>query len=125
MCFYPILWAVEVFYSFDHDRVFAMRTQCRASHLMISFIYSVVYVFLNTVRINVEFFVLTVDGLKIFFQIQFDDCCCKEYVSKGQSRRELAEEKKVRSKDVAQREDSEGLRSTGSQKDQRITDHNR
>ena len=85
MCFYPILWVAEVSDSFDHDRVFAMRTQCRASHLMISFIYSVVYVFLNTVRINVEFFVLTADGLRRFFQLQFDDCCCEEDVSKGQS----------------------------------------
>ena len=65
--FYPILWATEVSDSFDHDRVFAMRTECRASHLMISFIYSVVYVFLNRVRINVEFFVLTADRLRIFF----------------------------------------------------------
>ena len=87
---------------------------------MISFIYSVVYVFLNTVCINVEFFVLTADGLRRFFQIQFDDCCCEEHISKGQSRRELAEEKKVRSRDVAQREDSEGLRSTGSQKTNRL-----
>ena len=101
MCCYPILWEVEVSYSFDHDRVFAMRTQCRASHLMISFIYSVVYIFLNTVRINVVFFIFTVDGLRRFFQIQFDDCCCEEDVSKGQSRSELAEEKKVRSRDVS------------------------
>ena len=63
-----MLWAMEVSNSFDHDRVFAMRTQCRALHLMISFIYSVVYVFLNTVRINVEFFVLTADGLRRFFR---------------------------------------------------------
>ena len=68
MCFYPILWAAEVSDSFDHDIVFAMRTQCRASHLMISFIYSVVYIFLNTVCINVEFFVLTADGLRRFFR---------------------------------------------------------
>ena len=66
---YPILWEVEVSYSFDHDRFFVMRTQCRASHLMISFSYSVVYIFLNTVHINVEFFVLTTDGLRRFFQI--------------------------------------------------------
>ena len=99
-----------------------MRTQCRASHLMISFIYSVVYIFLNIVYINVEFFILTADGLRRFFQIQFDDFCCKEDVSKGQSRRELAEENKL-SRDVAQREDSEGLRSTRSQKDQRIIEH--
>ena len=58
----------EVSDSFDRDRFFTMRTQCRASHLMISFIYSVVYVFLNAVHINVEFFVLTVDGLRRFFR---------------------------------------------------------
>ena len=91
---------------------------------MIIFIYSVVYVFLNTVCINVEFFVLTADELRRFFQIQFDDCCYEEDVSKGQSRMDLVEEKKVRSRDVAQREDSEGLRSTGSQKDQRIIEQN-
>ena len=91
---------------------------------MISFIYSVVYIFLKTVRINAEFFVLTLDGLRRLLQIQFDDCCCEEDVSKGQSRRELAEENKVRSKDVAQREDSEGLRSTVSQKDQQIIEQN-
>ena len=68
VCFYPILWAAEVSDSFDHDIVFAMRTQCRASHLMISFIYSVVYVFLNVDRINVEFFVLTADRLGRFFR---------------------------------------------------------
>ena len=45
-----------------------MRTQCRASYLMISFFYSVVYVSLNAVRINVEFFVLTADRLRIFFR---------------------------------------------------------
>ena len=91
---------------------------------MISFIYSVVYVFLNTVRINVEFFVLTADRLRIFFQIQFDDCCCEEDISKGQRRRDLAEEKKVRKIYFSQREYSEGLRSTGSQKDQRIIEQN-
>ena len=67
VCFYSIFWAAEVFYSFYHDRFFAMRTQCMASHLMISFIYSVVYVFLNAVCINVEFFVLTADVLRGFF----------------------------------------------------------
>ena len=81
---------------------------------MISFIYSVDYIFLNSVRINVEFFVLTADGLRRFFQIQFDDCYCEEDMSKGQSKMELAEEKKVRSRDVAQREDSEGIISIGS-----------
>ena len=35
---------------------------------MISFIYSVVYIFLKAVSINVEFFVLTVDGLRRFFR---------------------------------------------------------
>ena len=125
MCFYPILWAAEVSDSFDHDRFFMTRTRCRASYLMISFIYSVVYIFLNTICINVEFFILTADGLRRFFQNQFDDCCCKEDVYKGQRIRELAEEKKVRSRDVSQREDSEGLRSTGSQKYQRIIEQNR
>ena len=85
-------------------------TQREVACLMLSIINSVFYVFLNTVRINVEFFVLTADRLRIFFQIQFDDCCCEEDISKGQSRRELDEENKVRSRDVAQSEDSEGLR---------------
>ena len=68
MCFYPILWVAEVSDSFDHDRFFVMRTECRASHLMISFIYSVIYFFLNAVRINIEFFVLTADRLRRFFR---------------------------------------------------------
>ena len=60
------------------------------------------------------------------FQTQFDDCYCKEDISKGHSRRELAEEKKSKNQRCCSRkEEREGLRSTGSQKYQRITEQNR
>ena len=78
---------------------------------------------LNAVRINDEFFVLTADGFRRFFQTKFDDCCFKEDISKGHSRRELAEEVKSKNQRCCSRkEERDGLRSTGSQKDQWITE---
>ena len=78
----------------------------------------------NAVQINDEFFILTADGFRRFFQTQFDDCCCKEDISKGHSRRELAEERKSKNQIIccSRKEEREGLRLIGSQKDQRITE---
>ena len=70
------------------------------------------------VWVNDEFFVLIIDRHGRFF----DDYCYKEVIAGGQLRSKLPEE---RSRDVAQgKEYSGSLRSTGSQKDQWITERN-
>ena len=71
-----------------------------------------------------------VNRLIQFFVIGQGDCCCKEDISKRQSRREWAEEwnrrKKKEEAEMKKREEEiEGLRSTGSKKDQRIIEQNR
>ena len=58
------------------------------------------------------------------------DCCYKEDISKRQSRRELAKEwnrrkKKEEAEMKKTEEQSQGLRSTRSKKDQRIIEQNR
>ena len=80
---------------------------------------------LNAVQINDEFLVLNADRFRRFFQTQFDDYCCKEDISKGHIRRELAKERKSKNQRCCSRkEEREGLRSIGSQKYQWITEQN-
>ena len=102
VCFYPILLAAEVTDSFYHIRVFAMRTQCRASHLMISFIDNMVYIFLNAVRIKIEFFLLTTDRLRRFFKSNLMIAAVKKTPLKEKSEVEM----------LLTEEDSERFRST-------------
>ena len=80
-----------------------MRTQCKASHLMISFIDSVVYVFLNAVHINVEFLILTVDGLTRFFRSSLMIAAAKKTYLKDKAEGSWLKKRKVSSRDVANR----------------------
>ena len=80
-----------------------MRTQGKVTCLMLSLIYSVVYIFLNVVHINVEFFCLTVDRLRRFFRSGLMIVAMKKNFLKENSEVEM----------LLTGEDSERLRSTG------------
>ena len=80
---------------------------------------------LNAVQINNEFFVLTTDGLRGFFRPNLVIAVAKKTYIKDKAEGSWLRKGKVRSIDVAQKEESEGLRSTRSQEDQHITEYNR
>ena len=80
-----------------------MRTQHRVTCLMLSLINSVVYVFLNAVHINVEFFRLTADRLRIFFR--------SSLMIAAMNKTSLKE--KLEAEMLLTEEDSERLRSIG------------
>ena len=79
-----------------------MRTQRRVTCLMLSLINSVVYIFLNAVHINVEFFRLTADILRIFFRSGLMIVAVKKTFLKEKSEVEM----------LLTEEDSERFRST-------------
>ena len=66
-----------------------MRTQRRVACLMLSLINSVVYIFLNVVHINVEFFRLTADRLRIFFRFGLMIAAVKKTSLKEKSEAEM------------------------------------
>ena len=68
---------------------------------MISFIDSVVYVFLNAVRINIEFFLLTTDRLRRFFRSSLMITAAKKTYLKDKAEGSWMKKRKLRRRDVS------------------------
>ena len=68
---------------------FVMITQRRVACLMLSLINSVVYIFLNAIHINVEFFRLIADKLRRFFRFGLMIVAVKKTFLKENSEAEM------------------------------------